>query len=771
MAVPVVQGTQTSTTNTAGTSHTVTLPASVAAGEMVLVTVAFSGVTTYTLPSGWSQVNTGPNTWTSVSAVLQRATGGESSMTITTASSVRMAARAFRISGAHQTIAPAFSTNSNVTNANPNPPSYTDPNGSDDHLWLAIYSAAASVTTSAYPTSYVTTNTVSATSGPTLGTATRTATASTTEDPATFTISASNAWRANTVAIRAAVPPVAGYTYTQTYNTRTLVFTDTSTFYPSSWAWTFGDTTTSSSQNPSKTYSANGTYTVALTATNAAGSSSPYSQAISVTIPSPAFTYVQTAGTLTVAFTNTSTAATSYSWAFGDGTTSTSTSPSRTYAAAGRYTVSLTATSATGTSTSTATITVIPVPETPPARPDGLDVALELYANGSWYEFTCDVTQASWNWGASANQGMLTTQEAGQLTFTAWDPDREWDPRNLVSRWYGVLDIGTTMRVKIGSTVVFSGRITGIVHGLDRAHGVDFVTVSAEDTLATLGRFAADADGVGSYAAANTDVRIGALADAAGWPAGGRDIASSPTPQALQALTASDQVWPLMVAAAQSDGGRVQVTQQGTLHFRERTTAWATSAATLTLGCDGNVDVESLDLAATASAIVNSLEVGRVGGSTSVVSDAASIATYGKWTATKTDLQLSTVGSETTWGAFVLARQKAPMYGVSGSRFALTSAIAATVTTAKMGDRWRVRDEHHGPMIDLTQRLLGLTYMVGPTRVLVTAALGEDYGLTSSLTEYRATWAAEAEWEVASAYGLLNVNGDSGSLAVTDKVV
>lgn len=67
------------------------------------------------------------------------------------------------------------------------------------------------------------------------------------------------------------------------------------------------------------------------------------------------------------------------------------------------------------------------------------------------------------------------------------------------------------------------------------------------------------------------------------------------------------------------------------------------------------------------------------------------------------------------------------------------------------------------------ERLLALAYTVGPTRVQVTATLGTDYGLVE--TTFRESWEAEAEWEVASAYGAQNVNGNSNQLQVTDRVV
>jgi len=51
-------------------------------------------------------------------------------------------------------------------------------------------------------------------------------------------------------------------------------FTDTSTGFPTSWRWTFGDGGTSDTRDPTHTYSTAGTYTVALTVQNEGGTDS-----------------------------------------------------------------------------------------------------------------------------------------------------------------------------------------------------------------------------------------------------------------------------------------------------------------------------------------------------------------------------------------------------------------------------------------------------------------------------------------------------------------
>ncbi len=70
--------------------------------------------------------------------------------------------------------------------------------------------------------------------------------------------------------------PIASFTATPVNGAApvSVQFTDTSSYSPTSWFWTFGDGGTSTSQNPSHTYTTVGTYDVTLTATNSGGSNS-----------------------------------------------------------------------------------------------------------------------------------------------------------------------------------------------------------------------------------------------------------------------------------------------------------------------------------------------------------------------------------------------------------------------------------------------------------------------------------------------------------------
>ncbi len=137
-------------------------------------------------------------------------------------------------------------------------------------------------------------------------------------------------------------------------------FTDKSTGSPTSWRWSFGDSTYSTAKNPVHTYSKTGKYTVSLTVKNAAGSNmATKSSFIIVNVPKTpiaAFSAFPTSGkaSLKVQFTDKSVnSPTSWKWSFGDGKYSTQKNPVHTYSKAGKYIISLTVKNAKGSNTKT----------------------------------------------------------------------------------------------------------------------------------------------------------------------------------------------------------------------------------------------------------------------------------------------------------------------------------------------------------------------------------------------------------------------------------
>jgi len=96
----------------------------------------------------------------------------------------------------------------------------------------------------------------------------------------TVTLIATNEAGSNTVSttgyitVATITSPIASFTADVKSGTipLTVQFTDTSSYTPTSWEWSFGDGSSSTEENPSHTYTTAGSYSVTHTATNAGGS-------------------------------------------------------------------------------------------------------------------------------------------------------------------------------------------------------------------------------------------------------------------------------------------------------------------------------------------------------------------------------------------------------------------------------------------------------------------------------------------------------------------
>jgi hypothetical protein len=227
MAFPTIQTADTTTGTTGNsTSWTITYPANIAAGDLLLLFIAIDGGNGRGTLTAWSSLGVGiTNAASSMAFFKKVAVGGESgTFTYAPGSSESGAWRCFRITGWEGTIGTtvvndvdsgAVTSTITVTgspSANPNPPSL-DPNNwaTEDTLWFAACSIDTSRTISVYP--YANNNTADGTAlgsgGATLGLCTTTSAVSSL-DPGTFTASASDDWCALTVGVRpvaAAIPP------------------------------------------------------------------------------------------------------------------------------------------------------------------------------------------------------------------------------------------------------------------------------------------------------------------------------------------------------------------------------------------------------------------------------------------------------------------------------------------------------------------------------------------------------------------------------------
>lgn len=228
MASPAVAARNTSAVTSAGTSHTVNLPASISAGDLLTVNfgtsrndaVADWTGTGFTAVSGAAVAGSGGTT---LDIAYRWADGSEgATITVSTgAVSTKSAHSSYRITGAENpaTQPPEAGTGATGTTGSADPPSVAGTGGSKDYLFIAVGVNQQESSFSAFPANYV--NGIQADTGTIgtaatncdLGSAERQLTAAS-DDPGAFTYGTSGNWTAQTIVIHpAGAPPAGGNPY------------------------------------------------------------------------------------------------------------------------------------------------------------------------------------------------------------------------------------------------------------------------------------------------------------------------------------------------------------------------------------------------------------------------------------------------------------------------------------------------------------------------------------------------------------------------------
>jgi hypothetical protein len=200
---PSVVGTPQGTSiSAASTTHNINMPATVVAGELLQMLVAWGASPgTVTTPSGWTAQGT-TNFLTGFAKVADGTEGG-TTVNVITANSVKAAAQTYRITTWYGVAVGGVEAgfNSGAPGTSADPPSRTPAWGADRNLWLAGVQVTANPTITD-PANYGTfIQTDDGSVAVRLRTGRRTRYAAT-EDPAAFTWTGTQTWTAITVAVR-----------------------------------------------------------------------------------------------------------------------------------------------------------------------------------------------------------------------------------------------------------------------------------------------------------------------------------------------------------------------------------------------------------------------------------------------------------------------------------------------------------------------------------------------------------------------------------------
>lgn len=192
-AFPVVQATNSNTVSS-NTTHVVSMPSGITAGDILIAFSTFDTNATVTPSAGWDVVSSTTNGAGLRLSILRKIAEGSDTLTYTTGTSRTSAHAVYRIySNDTTTLNGTAATGSSTS---PNPPNL-DNGTSQKFLWIAAAGSATAF--SGYPTNYSGNQINAGTGNAHLSVATRSLEASS-EDPGTFTI-ASGVWVAQTLSI------------------------------------------------------------------------------------------------------------------------------------------------------------------------------------------------------------------------------------------------------------------------------------------------------------------------------------------------------------------------------------------------------------------------------------------------------------------------------------------------------------------------------------------------------------------------------------------
>ena len=209
---PVVNSTATSREASDVTTHTITLPATVESGELLLVICSFNGVPTVTWDNTshgtWTQINNAGNATVRLVTQVKVADGTEDGGTLSVTTSVgeKSATVAFAIGTWEGTIAGGVQSpaTTNGNNQAPDSAAATDSWGTVPRKTLTMFAQEFNQAVDAWPSGYTLDQqlfTSTGTGSTSVGVAGRNGTEGS-QDPPAFDTNVTAAWRASTISVR-----------------------------------------------------------------------------------------------------------------------------------------------------------------------------------------------------------------------------------------------------------------------------------------------------------------------------------------------------------------------------------------------------------------------------------------------------------------------------------------------------------------------------------------------------------------------------------------
>lgn len=345
-----------------------------------------------------------------------------------------------------------------------------------------------------------------------------------------------------------------------------------------------------------------------------------------------------------------------------------------------------------------------------------------------WSDVTAAVEAVSITRG---RRSALDAYDGGSCSVTLDNTSRDFDPLNVNASadWAlnGVSYVGTGRPLRVSivdsdtgeSNPIFTGRTTSWTPSWDGFRGR--ATVQAAESLAELD-IAIDAVNAVDISSQRTDLMLGALLDAVGWPSALRrlDTGTVVAPD----VSLGGNLLPFMRLLATTERGGFYTDGGGRVRFRVAS-SWRSANVQATIDPSSTVGAFGLDYEQAALAFDNDTLRNQVlgtriyGATTQVASDIDSITSFGTRSYSVKDLFFGTDAETLTWANSVLAANKSPIARVDSIEIwpDVNPSWWGLLMWADFGDRFVVKVEPPpagSDVITQTVQLEAVTWDIKP---------------------------------------------------------
>ena len=312
---------------------------------------------------------------------------------------------------------------------------------------------------------------------------------------------------------------------------------------------------------------------------------------------------------------------------------------------------------------------------------------------------------------------------AGNASIELNNNERDFDPQNLSSPFYGQIIPKRTVKVETGGSAVFYGVVDDWNLNYDLS-GLSLTNADCIDGFTLLAQRALSAHTATSEL---SGARINAVLDRpdVDWPTDLRDIDAGA--QLLQADVVADgeNALEYLQLVTDTESGSIFISKNGNLTFKDRTVAPVSSGQVIFADDGTGVKFSSVQVVYGSELLYNYIQIERATGGTAIATDSDSISNYGQQALIQSGLLMNSDDDAESLANYLLNQFKQPEYRfetLSVQLEALSSADQSDVLGLEIGDVCEIKftPNQTGSQINQYATIIEVAHSIAPFQHSIT---------------------------------------------------